>query len=121
MQTMKTVFATAFILLATLCHAQTFVAGDEGSTVMKEYIDGKLWVYRNFNDIVVGTNCSEVKDSYGKYYQINILLHILANRLLCFVPKMYWHICNVKTTPRNLKFTLTRNFKRKSDAAKISP
>ena len=66
MQTMKTVFATAFILLATLCHAQTFTAGDEDSAVMEEYIDGKLWVYRNFNDIVVGTNCSEVKDSYGK-------------------------------------------------------
>lgn len=87
MQTMKTVFATTFILLATLCHAQTFVAGDEDSAVMEEYIDGKLWVYRNFNDIVVGTNCSEVKDSYGKYYQINILLHNSGKSSVVFCPE----------------------------------
>ena len=42
MQTMKTVFTTAFILLATLCHAQTFTAGDEDSAVMEEYIDLSL-------------------------------------------------------------------------------
>lgn len=121
MQTMKTVFATAFILLATLCHAQTFTAGDEDSAVMEEYIDGKLWVYRNFNDIVVGTNCSEVKDSYGKYYQINILLHNSGKSSVVFCPEDVLAYLQRKNDTTNLKFTLTRNFKRKSDAAKISP
>ena len=61
MQTMKTVLPRHLYYLPLYATHKLFVAGDEDSAVMEEYIDGKLWVYRNFNDIVVGTNCSEVK------------------------------------------------------------
>lgn len=113
MQTMKTVFATAFILLATLCHAQTFTAGDEDSAVMEEYIDGKLWVYRNFNDIVVGTNCSEVKDSYGKYYQINILLHNSGKSSVMFCPEDVLAYLQRKNDTTELEVYTNEEFQKK--------
>ena len=41
--------------------AQTFV-DENDSTVITEYNDGKLWVYRQTNAAVVGLTCYEEKD-----------------------------------------------------------
>lgn len=65
--------------------AQTFV-DENDSTVITEYNDGKLWVYRQTSDAVVGLTCYEEKDDYGKYYQVNIFIQNLGHSSFVFYP-----------------------------------
>ena len=65
--------------------AQTFV-DENDSTVITEYNDGKLWVYRQTNDAVVGLTCYEEKDDYGKYYQVNVFIQNLGHSSFTFYP-----------------------------------
>lgn len=55
-----------FLLLSTICKAQTFIY-PQNDSILTEYNDGKFWAYLNKNDFVVGLSCFEEKDDYGKY------------------------------------------------------
>lgn len=43
---------------------------DNDTSVVTEYLDGKLWAYRNNGGLIVGMTNEEISDDYGRYYQI---------------------------------------------------
>lgn len=51
---MKIGCITILILFSVCCRAQTLVSEENDSTVITEYNDGKLWVYRNVDNFIVG-------------------------------------------------------------------
>lgn len=84
---MKAICVIALLFLTTLCKAQSFIAAENDSTIMTEYNDGKFWVYRSFNNFIVGLTCYEEKDDYGKYYQVHIFIRNLSDKAIVFCPE----------------------------------
>lgn len=74
-----------FLLLSTICKAQTFIY-PQNDSILTEYNDGKFWVYLNKNDFVVGLSCFEEKDDYGKYYHLDIFIKNLSETPIVFQP-----------------------------------
>jgi len=83
---MKIACITLLILFSVCCRAQTFVSEKNDSTVITEYNDGKLWVYRNVDNFIVGLACYEAGDGYGRYYQINVFVKNLTDVESVFDP-----------------------------------
>lgn len=67
--------------------SQTFISLESDTTVITEYNDGKQWAYRDIGNFVVGLSNSEIKDDYGRYYQISIFIHNHGNLPVTFNPK----------------------------------
>ena len=74
-----------FLLLSTICKAQTFIY-PQNDSILTEYNDGKFWAYLNKNDFVVGLSCFEEKDDYGKYYHLDIFIKNLSETPIVFQP-----------------------------------
>ena len=74
-----------FLLLSTICKAQTFIY-PQNDSILTEYNDGKFWAYLNKNDFVVGLSCFEEKDDYGKYYHLDIFIKNLSETPIIFQP-----------------------------------
>lgn len=66
--------------------AQSFIQ-EANDTITIEYNDGEQWVYRNVGDIIVGMTNKEVKDDYGKYYQIGIFINNCTESTMTFNPE----------------------------------
>lgn len=77
------------LLLMLFCtsRAQTLIIDDNDTTIISEYLDGRLWAYRQTEDFVVGMTNYEAKDDYGKYYQIAIFIKNLSESSITFDPK----------------------------------
>ena len=73
-----------FLLLSTICKAQTFIY-PQNDSILTEYNDGKFWAYLNKNDFVVGLSCFEEKDDYGKYYHLDIFIKNLITQFLYLI------------------------------------
>ena len=67
-------------------NAQEFVAAENDTTVLTEYNDGRLWVYRRIGDFVVGMTNYVEKSDYGKNYQILIFIKNLSETSALFDP-----------------------------------
>lgn len=76
----------AFLIYPYIIWAQTFISEPTDTTALVEYNDGKQWVYREFDKLVVGMTNEEIKDDYGKYYQIKIYISNGRDSTLTFVP-----------------------------------
>lgn len=74
-----------FLLLSTICKAQTFIY-PQNDSILTEYNDGKFWAYLNKNDFVVGLSCFKEKDDYGKYYHLDIFIKNLSETPIVFQP-----------------------------------
>lgn len=59
----QNIFTVIFLLLSTVCKAQTFIY-PQNDSILTEYNDGKFWAYLNKNNFVVGLSCFEEKDDY---------------------------------------------------------
>ena len=81
----QNIFTVIFLLLSTVCKAQTFIY-PQNDSILTEYNDGKFWAYLNKNDIVVGLSCFEEKDDYGKYYHLDIFIKNLSETPIVFQP-----------------------------------
>lgn len=66
--------------------AQTFITEND-TTALVEYNDGKQWVYRNIDGITVGMSNEDVKDDYGKYYQVSFFISNNQDSTLMFNPE----------------------------------
>lgn len=51
---MKKILIIALIAIFCSVQAQEFLAAENDTTVLTEYNDGRLWVYRQMGDFVVG-------------------------------------------------------------------
>ena len=48
----QNIFTVIFLLLSTVCKAQTFIY-PQNDSILTEYNDGKFWAYLNKNNFVV--------------------------------------------------------------------
>ncbi|MBD9177579.1 MAG: hypothetical protein EGP82_00100 [Odoribacter splanchnicus] len=64
----------AFLISPYIIWAQTFISAPNDTTALVEYNDGRQWVYRDIDRLVVGMTNEVFKDEYGKYYQIGIFI-----------------------------------------------
>lgn len=84
---MKTILLLLLLLFFLNAYSQTFVGGEQDSTIITEYNDDHFWAYYNNEDFVVGmTNC-ETKDHYGHYYQLVIYINNLSDTSITFIPE----------------------------------
>ena len=81
----QNIFTVIFLLLSTVCKAQTFIY-PQNDSILTEYNDGKFWAYLNKNNFVVGLSCFEEKDDYGKYYHLDIFIKNLSETPIVFQP-----------------------------------
>lgn len=87
---MKIVLVLILACLTIQMNGQTFVCNKNDTSVVTEYLDGKLWAYRNRDGFVVGMTNEETRDNYGRYYQIGILIKNLRDTAVTFNPdKVY--------------------------------
>lgn len=75
------------ICLSASSYGQKFIYNLNDTTVFTEYLDGKQWAYRNTGDFIVGMTNTEVKDDYGRYYQIAIVIKNLCDSSTTFYPE----------------------------------
>lgn len=83
---MRNLFLVILLCLASTLKAQTFMKAENDTTVMSEYNEGRLWVYRQIGNLVVGMTNYEEKDDYGRYYQIAIFVKNLGESSITFDP-----------------------------------
>ena len=84
---MKKIVLFILMMLPVAVFADSFLNPIKNDTnVISEYNDGKLWVYRQIRDFVVGVANYEEKDDYGKYYQIIIFIKNLGESPITFDP-----------------------------------
>ena len=84
---MKIAVLLIFILISVInVQAQTFIKTEQDSTVITEYNDGHMWIYRNIEGFVVGMTNYEEKDDYGSYYQIVVFINNLSDTTITFNP-----------------------------------
>ena len=77
----------AFLISPYIIWAQTFISAPHDTTTLVEYNDGRQWVYRDIDRLVVGMTNEEFKDEYGKYYQIGIFISNGRDSTLTFNPE----------------------------------
>ena len=107
-------FLIILFCLTGVGYAQSFKASDNDSTVITEYNDGKLWVYKHINDYVVGLTCYEAKDDYGKYYQTMIFIKNLSTQNVTFDPDgINSYLVNRKNDTISLQVYTNEEFQRK--------
>ena len=83
----RIILAVIMMCLPLIVKAQTFMKAENDTTVMSEYNDGRIWAYRKLGDFVVGMTNYEDKDSYGKYYQIQIFIKNMGDTSVTFEPE----------------------------------
>lgn len=71
---------------ATVAQAQSFVKAENDTTVIAEYLDGRVWAYRQLGDVLVGMTNYMVKD-YGKFYQVAFYIKNLGDKAITFNPE----------------------------------
>lgn len=106
--------------ISIMCYAQNFLMSDNDSTVITEYNDGKLWAYKNMNGYNVGLTCYETKDSYGRYYQIQIYIDNTNSQDVIFDPdKVNANLINKKGDTISLEVYTNEEFQKKVEVAQI--
>lgn len=83
---MRRILLLCLTLLTLTAKAQQFMDNPNDSVVLTEYRDGKFWVYKRLNGIVVGMTNNTVKEEYGKHYQIELFIDNLTDRPILFEP-----------------------------------
>lgn len=110
---MKYALITIFGLLSVICNAQTFIY-PKNDSIITEYNDGKLWAYQNKNNLVVGLTCFEVKDDYGKYYQLNIFIKNISASPITFYPdSVYSELLTKKNDTLRLEVYTNEEYQKK--------
>lgn len=84
---MKFILAFVLMCLPAWVGGQTFLRNDNDTSVVTEYLDGKLWAYSNNGGLIVGMTNEEISDDYGRYYQIGIIINNQRDTSVIFNPE----------------------------------
>lgn len=107
-------FLAIVVLISNVCMAQTFIAKECDENVNVEYIDGQQWAYKEIEDIVVGLSCKFVKDDYGKFYLIDMLVYNCGESPAFFDPnEVYANLINKRGDTLQLKVYTNETFRKK--------
>lgn len=66
--------------------SQTLMKPENDSTFVTEYRDDNEFGIIAKDSIIVGVSCNTMKDDYGSYYQLNILIQNLTDNSFVFEP-----------------------------------
>lgn len=111
---MRCLFALILLCFFVVSYAQDIIINDNDSTVITEYNDGKLWVYRQLDEYVVGISCYEARDDYGKYYQIQLFINNLGSQRVTFDPDdITAYLTNKKGETVSLEVYTNEEFQKK--------
>lgn len=94
--------------------AQTLIVPENDSTFVMEYRDGDEWGVIAKNGFVVGLSNKVVKDDYGSFYQIRILVENLTDNNYIFDPDtIFATITDQYVTDSPLKVYSAEGFQKK--------
>ena len=82
----RNLFALLLVCAPLLGFAQTIIPPENDSTFVSEFRDGDEWTVIARNGFVVGHGNKYVKDDYGKFYQIRIMVQNLTEDSYTFNP-----------------------------------
>lgn len=82
----RNLFALLLVCAPLLGFAQTIIPPENDSTFVSEFRDGDEWAVIARNGFVVGLGNKYVKDDYGKFYQIRIMVQNLTEDSYTFNP-----------------------------------
>jgi hypothetical protein len=75
-----------FVSFSTMPKAQTIIKPTNDTTFVSEYRDGDEWAVIAKDGFVVGLGNRQVKDDYGSYYQIRVLIQNMTGMPYTFDP-----------------------------------
>lgn len=79
-------------MLVCLCgilstaNSQTLIKPENDSTFVTEFRDDNEFGFIAKDSVIVGVSCNTLKDDYGSYYQLNILIQNLTDSAFVFDP-----------------------------------
>lgn len=71
-------------LFAIRSFSQTLIVPENDSTFYTEYQDGDQWAFAMKDSLIVGITNKTVKDDYGSFYQLGILIRNMTNSTFDF-------------------------------------
>ena len=109
----RLILIISYFVSPLIIWGQTFISEND-TTAITEYIDGKQWVYRNIDDLVVGMSTEEFKDDYGKYYQVGFYVSNYRDSTLTFNPEyVLAHLLSNKGDTISLEVYSNEKFQKK--------
>lgn len=88
MKTFKLIALLIVSIFTSSLNAQEIINIENDSTFSTDYRDGAEWAYCSKANFIVGINNQEIKDDYGKFYQINIYIHNCSTEPYTFDPAL---------------------------------
>lgn len=72
--------------ILTLASSQTLIKPENDSTFVTEFREDNEFGIMARDSVIVGVSCNPMKDDYGSYYQLNILIQNLTDSAFVFDP-----------------------------------
>lgn len=112
---MKKILLALLLVCASISgFAQTIIPPENDSTFVSEFRDGDEWAVIARNGFVVGLGNKYVKDDYGKFYQIRIMVQNLTEDSYTFNPDtIYAGITKKDGTTETLRVYSNEAFQKK--------
>lgn len=76
--------------------SQTLIHSENDSTFSAEYRNGDEWAMIAKEGFIVGVSNKLIKDDYGKFYRLQIMIQNLSNNPFTFTPELVSSYCTLK-------------------------
>lgn len=95
---MKKYFIILFLLSTIIYngYSQTLIKPENDSTFTTEYRNGNEWAMIAKKGFIVGVSNKLIKDDYGKFYRLQIMIQNLSNNSFVFTPETVSSYCTLK-------------------------
>ena len=95
---MKKIFIIILLLSTTMLSgtSQTLIHSENDSTFSAEYRNGDEWAMIAKEGFIVGVSNKLIKDDYGKFYRLQIMIQNLSNNPFTFTPELVSSYCTLK-------------------------
>lgn len=81
--------------------SQTLIKSENDSTFTTEFINGEEWAIIAKDGFIVGVNNKLVKDDYGKFYKLQIIIYNKTDKSYTFEPDSINSYCTLKNESYN--------------------
>lgn len=95
---MKKCFIILFLLSTIIYngYSQSLLKSENDSTFTAEYRNGDEWAMIAKEGFIVGVSNKLIKDDYGKFYRLQIMIQNLSNNSFVFTPETVTSYCTLK-------------------------
>lgn len=81
--------------------SQTLIKSENDSTFTTEFRNGEEWAIIAKDGFIVGVNNKLVKDDYGKFYKLQIIIYNKTDKSYTFEPDSINSYCTLKNESYN--------------------